>query len=305
MAFVSTLTAPPTPATLPPRFDLHVLMVEHGKVCPSCAKGGSPSRKRSGQQLCPLAPFKQAGAAAAKALGKGAAKVSAAAAAPAAAGKGASKGKATAAAPAAPADKAKEVAVAGAGAAPRKRKPRKAAASAAGPAAAGAAPAAAQAAVKVAAVKAELLEPDAATAAGSYALPRGIGLHWFENRQTRPGEIGYAAAPEPFAEFKFEPDHCSEGRAAQPVGDVAGAGAQRIKQEENEQAQQLPARGKQGAAKKRWQQPAVQAQGRSQADGGGQQQARAQGPRASGAAGKRLAASAAATAKAAAKRRKA
>eukprot|EP00877_Chromochloris_zofingiensis_P008780 jgi/Chrzof1/4155/Cz14g01040.t1 len=39
------------------KYDLHVLLVEHGKRCPWCAKTRVPSKRPAGQ-LCPLASFK-------------------------------------------------------------------------------------------------------------------------------------------------------------------------------------------------------------------------------------------------------
>jgi hypothetical protein len=69
------------------RYELHVLLVEHGKVCPQCFKRSNKAgAKRKGQGgaaapvVCPLAPYKRGGkeaaAAAAAAAGAVAAKTS-------------------------------------------------------------------------------------------------------------------------------------------------------------------------------------------------------------------------------------
>lgn len=49
-----TLTQPCKPCKPLSRFDLHVLLVTHGKVCPTCKKGGGGGGKPAGAP-CPLA----------------------------------------------------------------------------------------------------------------------------------------------------------------------------------------------------------------------------------------------------------
>lgn len=39
------------------RYDLHVLMVEHGKRCPRCASNGKPRKESHGD--CPLVNLKE------------------------------------------------------------------------------------------------------------------------------------------------------------------------------------------------------------------------------------------------------
>lgn len=43
------------------RYDLHVLMVQHGKVCPACAKRGTPQKRKAAAEAspCPLASFRR------------------------------------------------------------------------------------------------------------------------------------------------------------------------------------------------------------------------------------------------------
>ncbi len=46
------------------KYDLHVLLVRHGKACPTCAKAGSAKQRgaaaaqRGGDTMCPLADLK-------------------------------------------------------------------------------------------------------------------------------------------------------------------------------------------------------------------------------------------------------
>jgi hypothetical protein len=40
------------------RYSLHVLMVQHGKVCPSCSKQGPKQRSKTNNLQCPLSPLK-------------------------------------------------------------------------------------------------------------------------------------------------------------------------------------------------------------------------------------------------------
>jgi hypothetical protein len=40
------------------RYDLHVLMVQHGKVCAACGKRSSGQKRKAADVPCPLAPFK-------------------------------------------------------------------------------------------------------------------------------------------------------------------------------------------------------------------------------------------------------
>eukprot|EP00878_Enallax_costatus_P023032 GHUV01024482.1.p2 GENE.GHUV01024482.1~~GHUV01024482.1.p2 ORF type:complete len:220 (+),score=85.67 GHUV01024482.1:606-1265(+) len=45
------------------KYDLHVLLVQHGKVCPACGKRGTPQKRKAAAAVaavpCPLAAFKR------------------------------------------------------------------------------------------------------------------------------------------------------------------------------------------------------------------------------------------------------
>lgn len=59
--FWSGLSAPPSPLTDELKYDAHVLLVNHGKACPACAKAGSAKHRSAaggGGVACPLADLK-------------------------------------------------------------------------------------------------------------------------------------------------------------------------------------------------------------------------------------------------------
>lgn len=58
------------------KYDLHVLLVEHGKKCSHCAKGSAVNKNHTvGREQCPLAASRRASPAAAGVLQESSSKV--------------------------------------------------------------------------------------------------------------------------------------------------------------------------------------------------------------------------------------